>query len=500
MLHSSIGVIIQESVINPTDFLQEEDIKVDFKKIDKEQYDDIVKRKEEYRSGIEYLMNNGLTEEHENLTKKMNGFKNCLSILERGSKVPIEKIPPKLTPELLLNTTAEKRNESFQELLKSLIREKLFIQNQVKNKKQKDKTALAKSIKREQEINNWLITIKNLQRNMWVPCPLYHEETNLIEVQIVQKDIKEGEILIDYLPNPNMAQNNCYIIYYELKGDSGILQGQFQGSNNNRVRLQLPDGCKNIHEYDLSIKLHEKQCAFCNPLRGKIDSKLLALEDACNAELKSTEGAASFKVVVRIRAPCNGANTEYKEMKEVVIDRMYPAFRGGAAPALQPKPAPVSTLPRKQTNVPNAGGTQLVKKKTLASDPPLPKVLENLPSGVNEKDIRDPDNVDNLVCASYLEKRISFLNARIKQVSENGGKIPDAIKSTVNLMVRNNTILQGSIESGKLSPEQYKEFLGRQLEKDKAALVYLEKYKQNTKAAIVKERIECITKELTSFS
>eukprot|EP00826_Nyctotherus_ovalis_P054633 TRINITY_DN716_c0_g3_i1.p1 TRINITY_DN716_c0_g3~~TRINITY_DN716_c0_g3_i1.p1 ORF type:complete len:447 (+),score=111.31 TRINITY_DN716_c0_g3_i1:831-2171(+) len=446
-------------------------------------------------------MNNGLTDEYDNLLKKTDGFKACLRTLEKKGKVPAEQIPPKLTSALLFNVTIEKRNEGLMTLMKLLQKEKLFIQDQVKNRRQKDKSVLLNYAKRDQEINKWIATMKGMARNPWAPCPLYHEESNFIEVQAVHKDIKEGELVLDYVPDPSLAQNSNYVVVYELRGDRGVLNGEFAGASSNRVSLQLPDRNKNIHEYDLTVQLQEKQCFLCNPIRGKISTKLLALEESYMAEYKPAQG--KFKVVAKVRAPCNGSNTELKETKEVVIDRLYPAFREIAA-APQPKQLPASTLQPKPSN-PNpptkVGGSQAVeKKKTLTADPPLPKVLEGLPEGVGDVDIRDPDNVGNLVCASYLEKRIGVLNSQISQVAGRGGKIPDAVKNRVNLMVRNNAILQGNIESGKLSPEQYKEYLGRQLVKDKAALEYLEKYKQNTKAALVRERIECINKELVSFN
>lgn len=505
MLPLILGVIKKEDrssvYVDIKDILQEEDIKIDFGRVDKTQYDEIVKRREEYREGLEYLMNNGLTEEYNNLAKKMDVFKACLRTLEKKGKVPAEQMPPKLTSALLFNVTIEKRNEGLVTLMKLLQKEKLFIQDQVKNRRQKDKSVLLNYAKRDQEINRWIATMKGMARNPWAPCPLYHEESNFVEVQAVQKDIKEGEVVLDYFPDSSLAQNANYVVLYQLKGDAGVFSGDFPGSGKNRARLQLPDGCRNAHEYDLTVQLQEKQCFLCNPIRGKISTKLLALEDSYMAEYSPAQG--NFKVVVKVRAPCNGSNTELKETKEVVIDRFYPAFREVAA-APQPKQPPASTLQSKPNN-PNpptkVGGSQaLDKKKTLTADPPLPKVLEGLPEGVGDADIRDPDNAGNLVCASYLEKRIGVLNSQISQVAGRGGKIPEAVKSRVNLMVRNNAILQGNIESGKLSPEQYKEYLGRQLVKDKAALEYLEKYKQNTKAALVRERIECITKELASFN
>jgi hypothetical protein len=181
-----------------------------------------------------------------------------------------------------------------------------------------------------------------------------------------------------------------------------------------------------------------------------------------------------------------------KEVKEVVIDKIYPEFRGAVVTPPACEPTKVGGLSRR--------ASQKIKQKKTMTQPPSLKVLENLPSGVNHIDIQDPDNAGNLICVSYLEKRIKVLNLQMATAINKGMKVPDAIKNKVKLMIRNKTILEGSINSEKLSPEQYKEILGKQLEKDKATLEYLVKCKQDKNAAIVRERIDCINNELSSFN
>ena len=498
-----VGTNIDEDSVDPEHFLDQEEVKIDVERVNKEQYDEMIRRKEEYKGGLNYLLDNGLTKEYDNLFKKMDKFNASLTILRKKGQIPINAMPPKLTPEILLNTTMEKRKASYTELTKLLHEERLFYQNQIRSSQQENSSVMSHYTERIREISHLISTMTNDHRNPWIPCPLYHKETDRVEVNAIQRDIKEGEVVIEYFPSPNLTKNNNCFAHYELRGEGGIFKGEFSGFRYDKIKIQLPKRQKNIHEHELSFKLQEKQCFCCMPIRARIETKLLNLEEASTA-VYNQPGVNSFKVVVRIRAPSNGSNTEFIERENIVIDKIYPGFREVVqSPRRLPSNEPSNNIIRRNTSIkeekkitqPNLG-----KKNTMEQDRPLPEVLENLPNGVKDADIRDPDNVDNLVCVTYLEERIKVLNSRMQKLAEEGKKVPDVMKNKVLLMVRNLSLLKASIENEKLSIEQYKEYLGRQLAKDKAVLEYLVKHNQNTKAGTVRVRIEFINKELASFN
>ena len=66
-------------------------------------------------------------------------------------------------------------------------------------------------------------------------------------------------------------------------------------------------------------------------------------------------------------------------------------------------------------------------------------------------------------------------------------------------MVRNCALIESKIEKGTLTPEMYKNYLEKQLERDKKILKCLQKYNQKNKIIAIKERIECLLNEIKSF-
>ena len=491
-----VGTNKDENSVIPETFLAEEEIKINIERVNKEQYDEIIRRKKEYESGLEYLLNNGFISEYENLLGKMKMFNASLITLNKRGRIPVNQMPPKLTPQILFNTTIEKRKASYTELTKLLHDDKTFFQDQIKKSHQEDSELISNYTNRVKEISHLMSIIMNNQRNPWIPCPLYRKETNTVEVNAIQRDIKEGEVVIEYFPSHNLEQNKNYFVLYELRGRSGIFKGEFSGSKWGKVKIQLPKRDRNIHEHEFSFKLQERQCLFCcTPIRGKIETKLSDLEGASTAVYKQS-GDKSFDVVVKIRAPCNGSNTELIEREEVVIDKIYPGFGEVVQPSRPIRPPDNTSIEEHKEIV----QSNLEERNTIERDQPSPEVLENLPKGVKDADIQDPDNVDNLVCVSYLEERIKVLNSRMMKLVEEGKKVPDVAKNKVNLMVTNLSLLKADIENGKLSIEQYKESLERQLEKDKALLEYFVKHNEDTKAETVRGRIECINRELSSFN
>lgn len=148
---------------------------------------------------------------------------------------------------------------------------------------------------------------------------------------------------------------------------------------------------------------------------------------------------------------------------------------------------------------------EVKKKQTSAvisqgKDAVLPEKLTDLPAILREIDVRDPDDIGNLIVASYLDKKIASYSAMIKQLSDKGAKIPEAMHSKLLLMTKNKAILGNQISSGKLPAATYKKYLENQRAKDQALFGYLKVHGQTTKMNIVKDRLICIQNELKSFT
>ena len=112
-------------------------------------------------------------------------------------------------------------------------------------------------------------------------------------------------------------------------------------------------------------------------------------------------------------------------------------------------------------------------------------------------DLQDPDNINNLTCMSYIEKRLQDYNGLIKKCMEEGKIAPAQIKNKSKELMKQKCIITNQANSGQLKPEEYENYLKLQIKKDQNMLQYFVKNNDAKKAAIVKERIKIIQEELS---
>lgn len=99
-----------------------------------------------------------------------------------------------------------------------------------------------------------------------------------------------------------------------------------------------------------------------------------------------------------------------------------------------------------------------------------------LPDGVTEDDIKNPDNKRNLICMSYIEKRLAQQQAKIKGYTEREERIPPAERQLLMDLTFMKGMNENSIAQGKLTEAMYGNLVNLQLAKDQRLLPFLEKY------------------------
>lgn len=500
---------------DPSFFLAEEEDEgeIDFTKVDKKQYDAVSGRMQEYREATAYLMENGFTDESQAMLKRIDKLNKCLKLVKEGKKIDLLRIEPPLTPDIMFDCTKEKRDKLYNDVIIQLQKQSAPLQKKIdafKKLSKKDRTRYAQQMlpiaKKAKEAELMINTLKGAAKNPWTPVPVCHIEPTYQEVDITNKDIKANILVVEYFPDQKMTKKQYYVLFYKLKHSKEATRGETEGYMNKKIEIPFPKGVKSIHECTLTLKLKGRKYFLFKPFRAKLKLKLEELEHVNEIKHQVPEFRNKYVInaTIKVRLPSDGRSTKTVEGKELIVNKLYTPFRGHAGPVITQAPAkqPASVVPQsKPAAKPAAASQPPIKtevKQAPKADPPLPKQLE-LPSNITAQDMVDPDNVANLICVSYLDKRITYYNNMIKQVSNQGRKVPDSIVKTVNQMVKNKATIEGQIERGVLTAENYKEFLQMQLEKDNKLLECLAKYKQEKKMVIVKERIVCLKDEINSL-
>ena len=97
---------------------------------------------------------------------------------------------------------------------------------------------------------------------------------------------------------------------------------------------------------------------------------------------------------------------------------------------------------------------------------------------------------------SYIERRLGEQEVKVKQYAAEGIRLPQEEKDLLMALTRQKGAITGSINSGKLSEEKYKEYMLKQLAKDEKLLGLLKKLNLAKKVKLVEERLECIHQEI----
>jgi len=480
-----------------------EEADVDFTKVDKEQYNTVLERLKDYIAATKYFLDNSLEKDAERLVKKVKRLKICLQIVVDGKRIDLLKIEPPLRPETMFGKDLKARIAEFQVLIEKL---KIQLGTQEKlaksyiEKAKKDKTAKALA---ENEVNNAKETkslIEKVRANMqneWQPMPQYKEAVTYTQAELIRKNIGSSEVLIEYTPNSDLASKSGYTMNYTIIVKDEANKGSFDPHKKGEVKFSFPKAIRHIEKGEIIFSMTGKSAIFFSKDIGKLDVKLGKFESVGKIDAKfiDTSGKLMLDIAIMIQKPTKGKEIHKTEHKKIVVTHFYPAY--GSA---NPRPTQLTpSFKNEQEEIKKPAVVKPSPKDTSSKDPPLPASLPTLPAGITEEDVKDPDAPGNLVCCGYLEERIATYNTLIKQSLEKGQAIPSPIKDKLTIMNRNKAMIESHIESGKLTPEKYKELLETQKKKDMILITYLKTLKQNQKMVTVKQRIDCIEKELKSF-
>ncbi len=487
-----------------------EDEVVDFTKVNKMQYDTVSNRMKDYQQAIEYFINNGMQKQADKFMKKLERLKDCLKVIKSGKKIDLIRIDPPLTPEIMFDMDIEARVKTFQaltdKLQAQLSQQKALAKEFIdKSKKEKAFKGLAeKHVQKAEENSRLLSQVREVMKNQWQPVPLFHMQMVQEDREVIQEDIAPNELVIDFTPDPKMAGKTDYHFDYVVASKDEVQKGTFDAFKKNEVHITMAKSIKHLERAEASLTLTGKSMLLFTKNLGGTKLKLdkFAKQGKIPVEFSDEDKKYKMTAVFMIRRPTKSKEFVKEEHKELVIDHVYPAFRS-PPPKSPAAPHPASRASVAVTKRPleeqktKKSNSQIAPQK--GGDPPLPSPLPDLPKILREIDVKDPDDVGNLVCSSYLEKKIASYMAAIKQMSDKGHKIPQPMSDKLTAMTKNQAILTSQIDSGKLAPETYKKYLDGQLRKDQVLLSYLKGLNQKSKMAIVMDRIICIQKELKSL-
>jgi hypothetical protein len=485
-----------------------EEEKIDFTKVDKTQYELMVQRLKNYTEAAEYFANNGLVKKAEQFAKTADRFRAYIGVLKMGKKLDLIKIEPPLTPEVFHGQETAARIQLFQamtEKLQAQLNTDKAAAKECIEKSKKVKTGKATAeryVKKAEEAARMLAQVKEIMKNPWQPCPSWHMDTIQEQKEITQEDVQLREVVFETVPNPQAAAKSDLKLEYVVSTKEETFKGTIDAHVAARVQLPFVKSIKHIERAEAALSLTSSSMLVFSKTHATLQVKLdkFASQTKIPVELTDTSKQLKLQILFKVHAPTKSKEVLTTERKELVIDMIYPAFRSKDVPRTQA--AARGPPAKKQAQAPGEEQKRSSESQvhTAGKDPALPEKLPNVPRGIREVDVRDPDDAGNLVCVTYLERKVASFTAAVKTISERGGKIPEGLHAKLNLMTKQHAILNAQIESGKLPAPVYKKYLETQLAKDQTLYTYLKQLKQESKMNIVKERIICVQKELQSFS
>ena len=449
----------------------------------KKQYDVILERFKEYKAAIEYFLENERIKDAVRLLDTAKYLKCCLELTKREKIV--NDIDKPLTPEIMFGQTTENRNKELQELIKCLS-EQLTGEKKMKERK---KTRRRKSGQTRLNKTEGIIEkLKEIVGNPWQPLPLYKEE------EITQKDIGENEVAVEYEPNSTIAETEGWMMNYSISTGKEMRRGSFDPHEKGQVKVTFTKSINEIDKGEAIFKLVKDSSIAYKDLKVSLDQ---FAEVAIIRTEYDTSTNFKLDISIRIHRPINNKEAPNSEGKRIIVRCIYPAFRSNKVEIVD-KPVTDTKANSMEENkeILTEFGRTL---EDCVKDMPLPSPLPNLPKELKERDIRDPDNHGNLVCSSYLKKRLAVYTALVNKMLDKRKRIPTEIGDKLKLISWNDAVLESQINSGKLSAETYKGLLKTQLKKDLMLIEYLKALNQHNRASIVKERISCVQNELASF-
>eukprot|EP00831_Metopus_contortus_P019048 TRINITY_DN18195_c0_g1_i2.p1 TRINITY_DN18195_c0_g1~~TRINITY_DN18195_c0_g1_i2.p1 ORF type:complete len:391 (-),score=66.17 TRINITY_DN18195_c0_g1_i2:62-1234(-) len=386
-------------------------------------------------------------------------------------------MPPNLSPEIMYGMSLIEKTEHFQKIITALESlQEFYINISVEEKakalklpKKQSKSVMIKSKSYREKANEVSETLKKIRGNYEAPyqmLPLYHYSTIKQEVQVINKELSLAQMLFQYSPDTSVIESKqlCEIVYFLDKKELG----SFDGSQSFDKIVSVPTKAAFLEKGIFSLQIFTDRHSSKEQKIGELELKQEAfrLTNEINASFNSP--TIQFRVTLKIRQATRKDEIKLIEKSIIVIDKLFPL-------CIIPE-IPVLDFP-------------LLKSKSE----------DGIPAGLREIDINDPDDVGNLICVSYLEKKIKFYTSFVEKASNQGRKVPTRVKEKLQTLTLNHVTLMKEIDQGRLTPHLYKTYLQKQASKDQSLLSYFSSKKMENKVQIVRERLHCIMNELHSF-
>ena len=323
-----------------------ENEKIDLKEVIKE-------RIKLYELAIEYFKKNDYSEnqiqkgeeDKKTLMEFLKKIESGESIDEKNEK----SIPKDITPEYINGYSNEERIKKYYEIILKIIEEKkklkVELDNEIKElKKLKENQILSmekdiindfEKIKRKKEKYDEIIYILREDfQNQWIPAPLYSEREEKKELEIINEDIPENTIRIEF-KKTNYIKNKKVMITAELKETNYKEEWEQKatGDWSNIIEWHLKeDEYKDISQKILQFQVNEKLKGNKNKYKGKGEIALNALED--NNELsgefeftlESKRMTPKVEISIKIRK-CIKPKTEESTKRIFCFTKFYPPFK-----------------------------------------------------------------------------------------------------------------------------------------------------------------------------
>ena len=323
---------------------KENDNKINLQKV-------IEERIKEYESAIQYFKENELNNQLQKGEEDKKQLVESLEKLKSGKEEINEKnIPKEITFEYINGCSNDERIKKYFDIITKIIDEKQKLQTELEKEIKELKKFSKKQIKSmETEIQKDFENIRNEKikydeiinilredfQNKWIPAPLFSEIDEEEKNEIINKDIPENTIKIQF-GETNYVKSNTQNIWITVTLDGTNYKQTWEqkspGNWYNVFEWKLDkDIYDDISEKKLILNVFEKHKNKEKP-KGNGEISLIELKNKIFYEnnipfnLKTGRILPTIKISFKIRN-CKEPTYEYFKKRKFCFTKFYPAFK-----------------------------------------------------------------------------------------------------------------------------------------------------------------------------
>ncbi|CDW72042.1 UNKNOWN [Stylonychia lemnae] len=503
----------QQLDYNEKQYLRRETItedQVDFNRINKEHFDLLTERIEDYREACSFMKDKiGDRKKAIEFLQIAENLANLKETLVSGKKIDTLKIDAPVNPATVLGMDDKTRLKQFNDLIDDL--NKRFEEHKekahklveasktVKKPDQKEhlKKEAQEQIGQATKLKEQMALLNLKKKNPWQAPPITHYETMYTRKERRNDDIGPLKMRVCFKTTESLKKSGAsYVKLYFQLNEKLCLQSKFDISKDHQEEWTIDDksNLKLIDKKDLNVALKKKKFFGVDELEKKT-IKLSGLGTKCDFEKEMKLKNFDFLLSFHLTEPIRQKDFEEIPVKKLIIDSYPEPFRGGhqsqqQQQIQQQKPVP-QQQPKPQQQIQKQSVKQQPAQQQQVQQKPAAQFSGALPEGVNQVDVDDPDNITNLTCVSLLEKKLAQQQALMNKCIEDGVRPSQEIKDRLLAITK-----QKMAKTGKLTGEMYNEYMSRQIAKDAQLLKYFIQSGDVKKANLVRERIKIIQEEL----